>query len=175
MSEKQLSLKPQDLVVAIKIVVNRNRNFTLSELAMELNMAVSAVHGSIKRNEQARLISRSSGSIRAIRSAVHEFVVHGAKYAFPGTLGPLARGVPTAVAGPTLREKFELVDSLPPVWPDPEGSGYGPSVTPLSLMVPKACKQDQLLFEALTLLDALRIGAAREQEMALPYLQELLA
>lgn len=172
---KQLTLKPQDLVVALKIAVNRSRNFTLTELASELHMAVSAVHGSIRRSEQARLISRSAGSIRAIRSAVNEFVIHGAKYAFPAVLGPLARGVPTAIAGPVLRTHFEQADSLPPVWPDPEGSGYGPSLTPLYSTVPAACKSDHSLFEVLTLLDALRIGAAREQELAASQLEERLA
>jgi hypothetical protein len=175
MSQKQLTLKPQDLVVVLKLAVNRNRDFTLTELAFELHMAVSAVHGSIKRSEQARLISRSTGSIRVIRSAAHEFVVHGAKYAFPGIIGALSKGIPTAIAGPVLRKDFEKADSLPPVWPDPEGSGYGPSVTPLSPIVPKACKTDLALLDALTLLDALRIGAAREKELAAVHLAELLA
>jgi hypothetical protein len=175
MTEKQIVLKPQDLVVVVKLAVNRNREFTLSELASELHMAVSVVHGSIGRSELARLISRSSGGIRVIRSAVHEFVIHGAKYAFPGILGPLSKGVPTAVAGPILRTCFEQADTLPPVWPDPEGSGYGPGLTPLSPIVPKACKKDLLLLDALTLVDALRIGAAREQELAVSHLMELLA
>lgn len=173
--EKQLVLKPQDLLVALKIAVNRGREFTLTELATELYMAVSVVHGSIRRNEQARLISRSAGSIRAIRSALKEFAIHGAKYAFPAVLGPLARGVPTAIAGPVLRMHFEQADSLPPVWPDPEGSGYGPSVTPLYPTAMAACKIDNSLFEVLTLLDALRVGAAREQELAANQLEERLA
>lgn len=172
---KQLALKPQDLLIALKIAVNRGRDFTLTELAAELHMAVSVIHGSIRRSEQARLISRSAGSIRVIRSALNEFAVHGAKYAFPAVLGPLARGVPTAIAGPVLRTHFEQADSLPPVWPDPEGSGYGPSITPLYPTVPAACKSDHSLFEVLTLLDALRVGAAREQELAASQLEERLA
>jgi hypothetical protein len=175
LGSKQLTLKPQDLLVALKIAVNRDREFTLTELAMELHMAISAVHGSIRRGEQARLISRSAGSIRVIRSSLREFAIHGAKYAFPTVLGPLAKGVPTAIAGPVLRVHFEQADSLPPVWPDPEGSGYGPSITPLYTTVPAACKSDGPLFEVLTLIDALRVGAAREQEQATIQLKERLA
>ena len=173
--EKQLVLKPQDLLLALKIAVNRTREFTLSELGQELNMALSVVHGSIRRNEQARLISRSAGSIRVIRSSLKEFTIHGAKYAFPAVLGPLARGVPTAIAGPVLRTHFEQADSLPPVWPDPAGDGYGPGVTPLYPAAIAASKIDNSLFEVLTLLDALRVGAAREQALAAKQLEDRLA
>lgn len=172
--EKQLVLKPQDLLVALKIAVNRGREFTLTELGTELNMAVSVVHGSIRRNEQARLVSRSAGNIRVMRSSLREFTIHGAKYAFPAVLGPLSRGVPTAIAGPVLRVHFGKADSLPPVWPDPDGSGYGPSVTPLYPTALAACKNDNSLFEVLTLLDALRVGAAREQALAAIQLEERL-
>lgn len=172
---KQLVLKPQDLLLALKIAVNRRREFTLIELGNELHMAVSVVHGSIRRNEQARLLNRSAGSIRAMRSSLKEFAIHGAKYAFPAILGPLTRGVPTAIAGPVLKVHFEQVNSLPPVWPDPDGSEYGPSVTPLYPTVMAACRRDNSLFEVLTLLDALRVGAAREQELAASELEERLA
>lgn len=172
---KQLVLKPQDLLIALKIAVNLGREFTLAELATELHMAISAVHGSIQRSEQARLISRSAGSMRVIRSSMKEFLVHGAKYAFPASLGPLARGIPTAIAGPVLRTHFDKADSLPPVWPDPEGGGYGPSISPLYPTVPAACRNDVSLYEMLTLLDALRVGAAREQELAASQIEERLA
>jgi hypothetical protein len=172
---KQMVLKPQDLLVALKVAVNRGREYTLVELGEELHMAVSVVHGAIRRGEQARIISRSAGSIRAIRSALKEFVVHGAKYAFPAVLGPLSKGVPTAIAGPALRVRFEQAAALPPVWPDPTGSSYGPSVTPLYPTVISACQSDEKLMDVLTLFDALRIGAAREQEVAITELEERLA
>ena len=172
--EKQLVLKPQDLVLALKIAVNRQRDFILTDLANELHMALSAVHGSIRRGEQARLISRSAGSIRTLAPALKEFAIHGAKYAFPGVLGALMKGVPTAIAGPSLRVHFDSPDSLPPVWPDPEGEAYGPSLIPLHGSVPAACRHDNNLLDVLTLLDALRVGAARERELAANALAERL-
>lgn len=172
--DKQLVLKPQDLVLAIKIAVNPERDYILIELASQLGMALSAVHGAIQRGEKARLVSRSGGSLRALRPALTEFVIHGAKYAYPGELGPLSRGVPTAIAGPTLREHFEAPDQLPPVWPDPEGIAFGPSLLPLCPSVPAACRLDARLLDALTLLDALRVGAARERELAHDALHEVL-
>jgi len=173
-SAKQLVLKPQDFVVALKLAVNAQREFRLIDLSRELRMALSAVHGSIERCERARLISRSAGSIRAVRFAVKEFAIHGVKYAFPGVLGTHSRGIPTAIAGPTLRRHFDDADSLAPVWPDPAGSAFGPSLSPLHPSVPAACELDDRLFDVMTLLDALRVGAARERELALVRLEELL-
>lgn len=171
---KQKILKPQDLVVVLKICVNLQHNYLLARLASELYMPLSVVHGCIKRGEQARLLSRSSGSVRALRPAVEEFVIHGAKYAFPATLGSQTKGIPTAIASPALRPFF-ATDSLAPVWPHPEGSAYGPALIPLHPSVPQACKSDETLLAALTLLDALRAGAAREREMAESILKEMFA
>jgi hypothetical protein len=174
-SEKQLVLRPQDLVVAIKLATNRHREFTLSGLADELGMALSAVHGSVKRCELARLVSRSGGSIRALRPAVKEFVLHGAKYAFPAVLGAIGRGTPTSVGAPVLSQHFDQGKVLPPVWPDPHGAAFGSTVIPLHDTVPAAARKDQAFYDVMALLDAIRLGAARERELAVAALEEKLS
>lgn len=174
-SEKQLSLKPQDLVVALKIAVNGRREFLLTTLGAELGLVVSAIHGCIGRCEQARLLSRAAGGIRAVRPALLEFVIHGARYAYPAVQGTLTRGMATSLAGPSLREYFDQSKAMPPVWPDPLGESYGPSLTPLHHIVPEACRRDKGLLDVLTLLDAVRVGAARERELASKLLEERLA
>lgn len=171
---KQLVLKPQDLLVTLKVAMNVGRDFLLTDLAAELSIALSLVHGSVIRAEQARLLSRATGAIRVSRPAVKEFVIHGAKYCFPGQLGAMTRGLPTAVGGPVLAPLFEAAGNLPPVWPDAEGESWGPSLTPLHPSVPAAAKLDSKLYEVLSLLDAIRVGAARERELAVATLSELL-
>lgn len=161
----QMALKPQDLVVALKLAVNRSRDFVLADLAEELGMALSSVHGAVTRAEQARLLSRSAGSVRALRSAVLEFALHGARYAYPGQLGRMTRGMPTAIGGPVLRPHFEESVETP-VWPDPEGKVRGPGLQPLYPCVLEASRNDEALYEVLTLVDALRVGAARERKIA---------
>src|SRR3989344_5335206 len=99
---KQLVLKPQDFLVALKIAVNNDRTFLLAILADELCMAVSAVHGCAVRCEQARLISRAAGELRPISTSISEFALPGVRYAFPPVQGPLTRGVATPPAGPSL-------------------------------------------------------------------------
>lgn len=169
-----LTLKPQDLVVALKLAVNRGRDFVLADLAEELGMALSSVHGAVRRGEQAKLLSRSGGSVRALRPSILEFALHGARYAYPGQLGAMTRGVPTAIGGPVLRPHFEESVEAP-VWPDPEGTVRGPGLQPLSACVVTASKNDEALYEVLTLVDALRVGAARERKIAAEELEARLS
>jgi hypothetical protein len=77
----------------------------------------------------------------------------------------LARGIPTAHAAPPLSEKISP-DDLPPVWPDPEGKVKGYAIEPLFASVPAVVKTDSGLYELLALVDALRIGRARERRLA---------
>ena len=175
MDQRQLVLKPQDLLVAIKLAVNLRRDFLLATLGQELGMVISAVHGCVRRCELARLISRSSGEMRAVKSTILEFALHGARYAYPAVQGTLARGMGTSIAGPSLRDHFDQTKAPPPVWPDSSGNAYGPSITPLHHTVPMASRLDEKLFDVLTLIDALRVGAAREREMATELLKERLS
>ena len=172
--EKQPVLKPQDLIVAVKLATSRSKEFTLSSLAVELGTPVANVHGSIRRAEVARLISRSSGSLRAIRTSVLEFLIHGVKYAFPALPGPTGRGMPTSTSAPVFSAYFEQGQSLPTVWPDPHGDLFGPVLLPLHHSVPAAAKTDRLFYDAMALLDAIRTGAARERELAVTMIQELI-
>jgi len=55
------------------------------------------------------------------------------------------------------------------------GDAYGPSLVPLHYTVPAACRTDEKLFDVLSLLDAMRIGAARERELGSSILEERLA
>ena len=174
-STKQITLKPQDLVVALKVAMSHERDLTLSVLGEELSMVVSAVHGSIIRCEHARLLTRVAGRIAPLKPALLEFTVHGARYAFPAMHGTLTRGMATSLAGPSLNQYFDQAKAMPLVWPDALGDSYGPSLLPLHHIVPAASKQDPSLFDVLSLLDAIRAGAAREREIAAGLLVERLS
>lgn len=171
-SLKQQILKPQDLVVALKIATTDTRDLTITTLGQELSMVVSAVHGSISRCEQARLLTRAAGPIKALKPALLEFTIYGARYAFPAMQGSLTRGMPTSLAGPSLSQHFDQTKGMPLVWPDPQGDAYGTSLLPLHHTVPSASRQDPALYDVLSLLDAIRAGAAREREIATTLLRE---
>ena len=160
-------MKPQDIVVAIKIAILGQGKKTFSSLANDLVMSASEVHASTKRCEQAGIVTTShGGGLSVLKPALKEFLSHGARYAFPAMLGPITRGMQTASAGPTLSKLLVASPEGPPVWPFAQGGARGPSVSPLYRRVPEAAAKDPELYDLLTLIDAIRLGGARDRELA---------
>lgn len=168
-------LRPQDLMVLLKLLVVNQKSATYGELAEALGMSASEVHASIGRGRSARLVNIENDRPVVVRAALKEFLLHGAKYAFPATLGSPTRGVPTAYAAPPLATRLSQPNEPPPVWPDPEGEQRGVSFYPLYPTAPFAARKDRALYEFLALFDALRGGAARERQLADQILSERLA
>lgn len=164
--QKQPVLKPQDLLVTIKIAVNEDRVLTYYELGNELSMSQSEVYAATKRAEMSRLIVREFGQPKAARQSLQEFILHGVKYVFPALQGGVTRGMATGIAAPPLKNFFAQNEALSPVWPDPEGNDRGVGLQPIYPSVPVAARADFRLYEILVLVDALRAGAAREREIA---------
>jgi len=164
--QKQPVLKPQDLVVVLKVAVNRHRDFTFAELGRELSMSASEVHAACLRAELSRLLLRSDEGFDANRTALQEFAIYGVRYAFPPVIGAVTRGMATGVGAHPLKNLFMQTGESTPVWPDADGQSRGQALIPLYPSVPKACGTDSALYEMLVLVDAIRGGAAREREIA---------
>jgi hypothetical protein len=155
--------KPQDVVVALRLCLpNPDRSF--AQLASELGMSASEVHASCSRLTEARLLEPDSRRVR--RKAFLEFLHFGVSYSFPAHSGEVTRGIPTAWAAPVMTSKTSPTESVVPVWPDPDGVQSGAAVDPLYRSVPLAAKANPALYDLLALVDALRIGRARERKRA---------
>jgi len=138
-------------------------------------MSASEAHAGLGRLYQSRLLTSPEGHGSAVvRSALLEFIIHGVKYSFPGATGPMSRGMPTSYAGPALSSEMSTDDAIP-VWPHETGTSRGMSLYPLYPSVPKAAERDPELYAVLTLVDAIRSGAARERELAASLLTKALA
>jgi hypothetical protein len=157
-----MTAKSLDVVVLLKLLLDRRKR-TYAQLSQELSISASEIHAAVRRGIEAGLIDPQSRF--PLRKPLEEYLLHGVRYAFPAKPGPVSRGIPTAYAAPPLAEKISS-DDLPPVWPDPDGTVRGVAVEPLSNCVVKAAKSDSPLYELLALVDALRIGRARERNMA---------
>jgi hypothetical protein len=138
----------------------------MAQLGADLSLSSSQIHASLKRLEKSRLIAGTRDGGRPLLKPVEEFLIHGLKYAFPAQRGEVTRGIPTAHAAPPLNEHIAPGADLPPVWPDPEGKIRGTSLDPLHKMVPAAVRKDPVLYELLSLIDALRDGRVRERQLA---------
>lgn len=158
-------IKPQDIVVLLKILAAGNKRPSYAQLAVDLFMSPSEVHASIRRARAARLIHGPELGDRVNAKSLEEFLVHGIKYAFPPEKGGMTRGVPTASAAEPLSHKMTQEDPVP-VWPFEHGPKRGYAFLPLYKKAPQAALKDSKLYQLLALVDALRDGSARERELA---------
>ena len=155
--------KSQDVVVALKLALG-GLHKSYADLAANLGMSASEVHASVRRLSEARLLDPETKEIR--RDALRNFLVHGVPYVFPAAPKEITRGMPTAWAAPAMSKQISGADQIPPVWPDPQGTVQGAAVEPLYASVPHAARRDAELYDLLALVDALRIGRARERNVA---------
>lgn len=170
-----MELKPQDLLVLLKGAAHPDGRMTYAALGETLSMSPSEVHASVKRAVLAGLaVVRGRGDWSPVIPALLEFAVHGVRYAFPAVQGPARRGVPTSFGVEPLASQIRAGAGEVPVWAHAAGSMKGPSLSPLYRTVPQAALADPALHQLLALVDALRIGRARERELAKKLLAEAL-
>ncbi len=162
-----MMLKPQDIVILLKLVALGSAHWSYSELASQLGMSASEVHAAIKRCLSAQLAIKQDQIIRPNHRNLLEFLVHGLRYVFPPERGELTRGMATAYAAKPLIHYFAGSTEPPPIWPDAEGDTRGITLKPLYKSVPFAAKNDRQLYELLALADAIRVGRARERQLAI--------
>lgn len=175
-SNPQINLRPQDLLVLLRLALGDKPMASYAALATELGMTASALHASVGRCVQAQLARKDEdGKPVAMHEMLRLFLQHGARYAFPATRGGLTRGWPTAHAAEPLRSKIVQSNEPPPVWPAKDGPVRGTTFYPLYPSVPKAVKSNPALYEVLALFDAVRGGSPRERALALPMLEQRLA
>jgi hypothetical protein len=168
-------LKPQDILIILKLVARGGRSWAYAPLAVELSMSPSQLHSGMRRAVESRLAVQQGNEIVPHIRNLCEFLIHGLKYVFPVERGELIRGIPTGYAAPPLNEIFiDSGNELPPVWPYLEGKERGISFSPLSRHAPVAAQADDKLYELLVLVDAIRGGRVREQKIAIAELEKRL-
>ncbi len=171
---RQTSLKPQDVVIAIKLALDRDERWTYARLAQDLVLTASQVFEGAKRCELAGLTTRQDDQLIVRIRELTDFVFYGVRFAFPAALGEISRGMPTASGGPYLSTLLVASTEGPPVWPFAAGQARGPAVTPFYPALPAAALRDAKFYNVLTLVDAVRIGGARDRELATNQLRKEL-
>ena len=167
-------LKPQDILVLLKLVAMGRQPWSYAALAESLGMSPSQLHSAVQRVLVARLAVKKNEDIVPNIKNLEEFLIHGLKYVFVPALGEQTRGMPTAHAAPPLVDRFVPTGEPPPVWPDAKGEERGLAFSPLYKLAPQAARGDNALYELLVLVDAIRGGKARERDMAIKLLQKRL-
>lgn len=94
-----------------------------------------------------------------------ELLQYGVRHVFPQKPGPVVRGVPTSHSAPPINKLIRSEEDY--VWPSGKGMARGHSIIPLYPSVIDAVKVDSGLYELLAMTDTLRVGRAREKEIAI--------
>ena len=170
-----MTLKPQDIVVILKLLTIGADQWTYASLATALEISTSQLYSAIKRVKLAQLASELDGHIIPNGRNLGEFLVHGLRYVLVPQRGEMTRGIATGYAAPVLRDYF-VADADPvPVWPHPHGDVRGMSFSPIHKIAPDAALKDQKLYDLLALVDAIRGGRSREREIAINQIHKRLA
>lgn len=165
--KKHSGMRPHDIVILLKIAAKQAHPWLMKDLAAELGISASEVSESINRSVQAGLLAADKK--RLMGASLLEFLQFGLRYVFPQHPGPIVRGVPTAHSAPPLVNLIMSDEKY--VWPSGKGSARGQAIEPLYESVVKAVDNDSGLYELLALADALRVGRARERQLAVEELK----
>jgi hypothetical protein len=163
MKQIQYCMKPQDVVILLKIIAIESDQWQQKPLAEALKMSQSEVSQSVARSKYAGLLDGSGKKV--MRLALMDFLQYGLAYVFPQKTGSMVRGILTAHSAPPLNTIIQSSELF--VWPSAKGKARGQSIMPLYPSVVDAVEQDEKLYQLLSLVDALRVGRARERESAI--------
>lgn len=169
-------LKPQDILVALKLVALGREKWTYASLAESLGLSVSETHAAVKRGLESRLLTKlewdGQKAERPLPALIQieRLIVDGLPYIMPTPLSArkVCMGMPTADGVSPLDDEFFKASPgyLPPVWPVRGGQMKGWALAPIYRTCPFAAKGDTRLYELLTLADGMRVLQARVREAA---------
>lgn len=165
-------MRPQDIVILLKKITDKGRVLKNGQIAKELGISASEVSEALERCRIARLVDTAKQRVNIL--ALEEFLVHGLKYVFPGQPQSVVRGMATAISASPMKEKI-VGGQEQYVWPYSKGNIRGMALAPLYKTVPMAVTEDDILYKLLTLVDTLRMGRAREVEIAKAELKSIFA
>lgn len=157
-------LRPVDVIVGLRLsddVRGSVSSWTYPQLASELGMSPSVVHGALRRLREGRIWLAGDRVIDRPRLTL--FLVHGLPVMAPAALGEETRGVLAAWAAEPLSSEFNVED-VPPVWPDPRGKARGRALQPLHRGAIEAARHSPALARRLALVDTLRLGGGARLE-----------
>lgn len=168
-------LKPQDTLITLKYWSVRRAKISLGlrDLAQSLGVSAGEVSKGIKRCISAKLMVERDGAFYSETGALLEWLSYGVRFALPKQEAGFGRGMATAWNCPLV--KTELVPPNPGyVWSVAGGDSEGVVLEPIHPSAPFAASRDELVYQALALVDVIRIGKPRELQIARDALKQLL-
>jgi hypothetical protein len=164
-------MRPQDIVILLKIISKGNTEWLNIDLSDELFISAGEVSDSLRRSSIAGLIDMEKRK-NVRRQSLMEFLQYGIRYVFPVQPGTLVNGIPTAHSHSFMKKYFNSEVNY--VWPDVRGNERGLSIEPLYKNQILAAKEDANLYLMLALIDVIRVGRVRETNLAIDELKKMI-
>lgn len=159
-------LRPSDIASLLYLRLHPADPY--SAMAERLGISKSTAHDSVRRLVHNRLAHESKRATALVADGpALDFLTFGVPYAFVPDVVPDARGVMTGLRALDLSSAGGAFSSaLAIVWPSKLGDARGMGVAPLVPAAPDLPYRDPPLYRMLAIVDALRLGDAREREVA---------
>jgi len=170
MKQGQYNMKPQDVVVLLKIIADDTDIWQQAELAKSLSMSQSEVSQCVARLKFSGLLDQSGKKV--MRLGLLDFLKSGIAFVFPQKPGAIVRGIPTAHSANPLKNLINGKEVF--VWPSANGKIKGQAIQPLYKSIVEVVENDKKFYCLLALVDTLRVGRAREKEFAVMELSNIL-
>jgi len=169
---KHNGMRPQDVVVLLRILTLSTTSWQGKDLAAALLISPAEISDALRRCQYARLLQADGRTVQ--RQALLWFLQHGLPYVFPAHPSGLVQGIATAWSA--LPELPELRAPAEPayVWADAAGPAWGLAVSPLYPTTPAAVRLDAAWHELLALVDVLRLGTSAQRKAAHELLSQRL-
>jgi hypothetical protein len=169
--KKHNGMRPQDIVVLLKIIALNHDNWKNSDLAYALQISASEITEALNRCKIAGLVDSKKRKVHI--NSFREFLLYGLKYVFPAEPGAMVRGIPTAHSAYPISEQIAEGNDIY-VWPYAKGVQRGQTIEPLYKTLPAVVQNDNVLYELLVITDTIRIGRSREIKIAIEELEKRL-
>lgn len=176
-------MKSQDLLILLKIIslhqggAARSEDFSVRALASATGIGKTEIGASINRSMDVGLLKhdRKTGLPKANSKALLDFISYGLRYVFPAEPGALQRGLLTGLEAPGLEGLLSSLAQYHYVWPDGQSADTGQAIVPLYKTAAFAARRDSRLYQLMALVDAVRLGDAREVAIARAALKDRLS
>ena len=169
--KKHNGMRPQDIVVLIKIISLQQADWRNIDIANAILISPSEVSEALNRCKIAGLIDSKKRKVNM--NSFLEFLIYGLKYVFPVQPGAVVKGIPTAHSAPPIKEHISAGNDIY-VWPYSKGNSRGQTIEPLYKTLPSVVENDIVFYELLTIIDTIRVGRVREIEIAIEELKKRL-
>lgn len=169
--KKHNGMRPQDIVVLLKIIALKHDDWKNSDLAYSLQISASEITEVLNRCRIGGLVDSKKRKVHI--NSFKEFLIYGLKYVFPVEPGAVVRGIPTAHSAYPINEQIASGNDIY-VWPYAKGNQRGQAIEPLYKTLPAVVQDDNLFYELLVITDTIRIGRSREIKIAIEELEKRL-